>query len=77
MNLPILDTRCFYYYYYYYYYYYLLFFKVFGTQGIKLPNLIISLKQTGNKQAISAFHMSQSRAHQYSHLCPREQIKRG
>ena len=30
-----------------------------GTQGVKLPNLTL-LKQTGNKQAISAFHISQT-----------------
>ena len=60
MNLSTLGTRCFcYYYYYYYYYYLLLFLKVSGTQGIKLPNIIL-LKQTGNKQAISAFHISQA-----------------
>jgi len=55
MNLSTLGTRCF----YYYYYYYLLSLKVSGTQGVKLTNLIL-LKQTGNKQAISAFHISQA-----------------
>ena len=63
MNLSTRGNRCFC---YYYFYYYLLFLKVSGTQGIKLPKLIL-LKQTGNKQAISA--------HQISHLCPREQIE--
>ena len=45
MNLSTLGTRCFC---SYYFYYYLLFLKVSGTQGIKLPKLIL-LKQTGNK----------------------------
>ena len=44
-----------------------------GTQGVKLPNLTL-LKQTGNKQAISAFHMSQTAPIKTrSHFWPREQ----